>query len=125
MYYVCMTHEGPHVLRVMPYIMSPQVLDARDPLGSRAQAMEELILRKPDKKLVLVLNKVRRGNCLTAWGRITFSYTLLTDGHWLLVGGDGLSLQIRSIWYPRQWWRIGWPPYVGRPPPSLLRPPLR
>ena len=34
------------------------MLDARDPLGSRAEAMEELILRKPDKKLVFVLNKV-------------------------------------------------------------------
>jgi len=35
-----------------------EVLDARDPLGSRAEAIEELILRKPNKKLVLVLNKV-------------------------------------------------------------------
>lgn len=34
------------------------MLDARDPLGSRAEAVEELILRKPDKKVVFVLNKV-------------------------------------------------------------------
>jgi hypothetical protein len=36
------------------------VLDARDPLGSRAEAVEEIIMRKPDKKIVFVLNKVRR-----------------------------------------------------------------
>jgi len=40
-----------------------KVLDARDPLGSRAEAMEELVLRKPDKKLVLVLNKVGSVKC--------------------------------------------------------------
>lgn len=36
-----------------------EVLDARDPLGSRAEAVEELITRR-GKKLVVVLNKVRR-----------------------------------------------------------------
>ncbi|CAM9271405.1 unnamed protein product [Chrysoparadoxa australica] len=35
-----------------------QVLDARDPMGSRSEAVEEAILRHPTKKLVLVMNKV-------------------------------------------------------------------
>lgn len=35
-----------------------EVLDARDPLGSRAQAVEAAVLSKASKKLVLVLNKV-------------------------------------------------------------------
>jgi nuclear GTP-binding protein len=36
-----------------------QVLDARDPMGSRAgKAVEELLLSKSDKKMVLVLNKI-------------------------------------------------------------------
>jgi ribosome biogenesis GTPase A len=35
-----------------------QVLDARDPMGSRASAVEEAVLGRAGKKLVLVLNKV-------------------------------------------------------------------
>ncbi|CAM9640467.1 unnamed protein product, partial [Hapterophycus canaliculatus] len=35
-----------------------EVLDARDPLGSRAEAVEAAVLAKSSKKLVLVLNKV-------------------------------------------------------------------
>mmetsp|Transcript_23575 Transcript_23575/g.36362 ORF Transcript_23575/g.36362 Transcript_23575/m.36362 type:complete len:537 (-) Transcript_23575:14-1624(-) len=35
-----------------------QVLDARDPMGSRAGAVEDLILSRSDKRMVLVLNKV-------------------------------------------------------------------
>ena len=36
-----------------------EVLDARDPLGSRCQEMEDLILgSSTDKRLVLVLNKI-------------------------------------------------------------------
>ena len=36
-----------------------EVLDARDPLGSRCQEMEDLILSSStDKRLVLVLNKI-------------------------------------------------------------------
>eukprot|EP00903_Cladosiphon_okamuranus_P013622 g12686.t1 len=35
-----------------------EVLDARDPLGSRAQAVEAAVLSKAGKKLVLVINKV-------------------------------------------------------------------
>ncbi|CAM9533048.1 unnamed protein product, partial [Scytosiphon promiscuus] len=35
-----------------------EVLDARDPLGSRAEAVEAAVLAKASKKLVLVLNKV-------------------------------------------------------------------
>ncbi|CAM9636349.1 unnamed protein product, partial [Choristocarpus tenellus] len=35
-----------------------EVLDARDPLGSRAEAVEAAVLARPDKKMVLVLNKV-------------------------------------------------------------------
>jgi hypothetical protein len=35
-----------------------QVLDARDPLGSRASAVENAVLSRPGKRLILVLNKV-------------------------------------------------------------------
>lgn len=35
-----------------------QVLDARDPMGSRAGAVEDMILSRSDKRMVLVLNKV-------------------------------------------------------------------
>mmetsp|Transcript_38828 Transcript_38828/g.49566 ORF Transcript_38828/g.49566 Transcript_38828/m.49566 type:complete len:603 (+) Transcript_38828:102-1910(+) len=35
-----------------------QVLDARDPLGSRAQQVEDMVLRSANKRLVYVLNKV-------------------------------------------------------------------
>ncbi len=43
-----------------------EVLDARDPLGSRAQAVEAAVLAKAGKKLVLVLNKVR-SRCGVVW----------------------------------------------------------
>jgi nuclear GTP-binding protein len=35
-----------------------EVLDARDPIGCRARAVEQAILAKGDKKVVLVLNKI-------------------------------------------------------------------
>ncbi len=35
-----------------------EVLDARDPIGCRAKAVEQAILAKGDKKIVLVLNKI-------------------------------------------------------------------
>ena len=35
-----------------------EVLDARDPIGCRARAVEQAILAKGDKKIVLVLNKI-------------------------------------------------------------------
>ena len=40
-----------------------EVLDARDPLGSRAQAVEAAVLSKAGKKIVLVLNKVCCCHC--------------------------------------------------------------
>lgn len=43
-----------------------EVLDARDPLGSRAQAVEAAVLAKAGKKLVLVLNKVSE----VGWGGV-------------------------------------------------------
>ena len=35
-----------------------QVLDARDPMGSRAAAVESTVASNPAKKLIIVLNKV-------------------------------------------------------------------
>lgn len=40
-----------------------EVLDARDPLGSRCLQTERAVLQSPNKKLLLVLNKI--GNCYT------------------------------------------------------------
>lgn len=34
-----------------------EVLDARDPLGTRSQEAEEAVRMKSDKKLLMVLNK--------------------------------------------------------------------
>ena len=46
-----------------------EVLDARDPIGCRARAVEQSILSKGDKKIVLVLNKIDLvpRQVVTAW----------------------------------------------------------
>jgi nuclear GTP-binding protein len=46
-----------------------EVLDARDPIGCRARAVEQAILAKGDKKIVLVLNKIDLvpRQVVTAW----------------------------------------------------------
>jgi nuclear GTP-binding protein len=52
-----------------------EVLDARDPMGTRCRHVEEFLKReKPHKHLVLVLNKV---DLVSTW--ITVFYILLQD----------------------------------------------
>jgi len=43
---------------MLAFMLASQVLDARDPMGSRAHALEAAVAANPSKKLVLVLNKV-------------------------------------------------------------------
>ncbi len=68
------THARTHVVHVSvslwcwPLTMNVQVvdaadvvleiLDARDPIGCRSALVERAVLAHPDKKLVLVLNKI-------------------------------------------------------------------
>jgi nuclear GTP-binding protein len=37
-----------------------EVLDARDPIGTRAKAVEQMIQTQGNKKIILVLNKIGR-----------------------------------------------------------------
>jgi len=51
-----------------------QVLDARDPQGTRSQHIEEYLHReKPHKQLIFVLNKV---DLIPTWATVSNIYTL-------------------------------------------------